>query len=162
MRNTVLGIAVAVFVLTVLAGVFNSQICVPCLALIAGAVAGYLAGRGTGAATTSEAAKRGAQAGALAGVGALLGHLVGGLIGAARLGPEGAAAQVAEIMRQLGMEPLPSDLNPATYYASAAATSLCFGLFEVAIMAGVGALAGMAAGQMGRGGTAVEAGENRV
>ncbi len=155
MRNTAVMIAVAVFVVTVLAGVFNSQVCVPCLALIAGAAAGWLAVQRTGVESSGTAARRGAQAGALAGVGALLGHIVGGLIGAARLGPAGAAAQLADIMRQLDMPALPSDLNPTTFYLSAGITSLCFGLFEVALMAAVGAIAAAIAAGMGRRGGAV-------
>ena len=157
MRNVGMAVGIAVFVIAVLAGVFNSQVCVPCLALVGGAAAGFLANRGARPANAGEGARRGARAGAVAGVWALLGHVVGGLLGAARLGPAGAAAQMAELLEMMGQPPLPSNLDPTTFYLSAGVTSLCFGVFEVALMAAVGALAGMIAYQMSNRGTAAPA-----
>jgi hypothetical protein len=148
MRNAGMVVAVPLFVITLLAGVFNWQVCGPCVALLGGAAAGYLVNQWLRPETSGLAARRGAQAGALAGVGALLGHVVGGLLGAARLGPAAAAAQLAEIMRAMGQPPLPTDLNPTTFYLSAGLTSLCLGLFDIALTAAVGALAGMIAYQM--------------
>ncbi|MEJ2560830.1 MAG: hypothetical protein P8186_32340, partial [Anaerolineae bacterium] len=52
------------------------------------------------------------------------------------LGPE----QTADILRQLG---LPASGDASTYYAALIGGSCCFGLFEVLLMAGVGALGGL-------------------
>jgi hypothetical protein len=142
MRNAGLMVGVVMFLIALLAGVFNAQICAPCVALVGGAAAGYLASQWLRPGTSGMAARQGAMAGAAAGVGALLGHLVGGLVGAARIGMEAAAAQVNDLMRTLGLPPQPATLNPTTYYVSAALTSVCFGVFEIALMAAVGALGG--------------------
>jgi hypothetical protein len=48
----------------------------------------------------------------------------------------------------MGQPPLATDLNPTTFYLSAGLTSLCLGLFDIALTAAVGALAGMIAYQM--------------
>ena len=112
-------------------------ICVPCVALFAGTGAGYLAGQFDRPGMSNMAVRRGAQAGAIAGIAALLAHVIAGVGNAVLLGPEGAA----QMMSQFG---LPADAtNPAVYYASATVTSLCFGLFEIALMAGTGALGGL-------------------
>jgi hypothetical protein len=143
MRNAGFTVGVVMFLIALLAGVFNAQLCAPCVALVGGAAAGYLASQWRRPSTSGMAARQGAMAGAAAGVGALLGHLVGGLVGAARIGMEAAAAQVNELMRSMGLPPLQTELNPVTYYVSAAATSVCFGVFEIALMAAVGALGGV-------------------
>lgn len=112
-------------------------LCVPCVALFAGTGAGYLAGQFDHPGASNTAVRMGAQAGAIAGIAALLAHLIGGVTSAALLGPEGAA----EMMSQFGIA---ADANnPAVYYASAFGTACCLGLFEIALMAGTGALGGM-------------------
>jgi hypothetical protein len=110
--------------------------CVPCVALLAGTGAGYLAGQFDRPGTGNVAAGNGAKAGAIAGIAALLAHLVGGAYSAFAVGPGGAAA----LAESLGVPATES--NPAVYYASTFGAACCFGLFEVALMAGVGALGG--------------------
>jgi len=124
-------------VLAGITGVINFQLCAPCLALFMGAGAGYVAGMfDKPAGGTGASAKVGAGAGAIGGVGALFGHLGGGLVGAAITGPE----QAADLARQLG---LPASSDPAGFWAGAIGASCCFGLLDVALMAGLGALGGL-------------------
>ena len=125
-------------------GVINFQLCAPCLALFMGVGAGYVAGMfdkpmgGTGGST-----KAGAGAGAIGGIGALFGHMGGGLVGALRIGPEQAMAQAAELARTLGLSVPLTGVDPVSYYGSTLGFSCCFGLFEIALMAGLGALGGL-------------------
>lgn len=115
-------------------------LCIPCLALFAGAGAGYLAGMFDKTMGQGASAKSGAGAGAVGGVGALIGHVGGGMATALTIGPEGSA----ELMRQFGIDvPASAASGGPAYYASAFGASCCFGLFEVALMAGLGALGGL-------------------
>lgn len=121
---------------------FLFPLCVPCLALVVGAGAGYLAGMWDKPLNNSLSIQRGAGAGAIAGVGALLGHVFGGLGAAALIGPEGSL----EMLRQFGFDMGSAESvsgNPAIFYASATLTGCCFGLFEVALMAALGAVGGI-------------------
>lgn len=121
---------------------FLFPLCVPCLALVAGAGAGYLAGMWDRPLNNNLSIQRGAGAGAIAGVGALFGHLFGGLGAAAFIGPEGSL----EMLRQFGLDLGSAEsvsANPAVFYASAMFTGCCFGLFEVALMAALGAVGGI-------------------
>ena len=123
---------------------FLFPLCVPCLALLAGAGAGYLAGVWDRPGENGRAIQRGAGAGAIGGVGALLGHVAGGLASAAFVGPQGAL----DFARELGLDLGVGAADPAVYYASATAAACCFGLVEVALMAGLGALGGLLYWQM--------------
>jgi hypothetical protein len=114
-------------------------LCVPCLALALGAGAGYLAGQFERPSETGRGAGVGAGAGALAGVGALIGHVVGGLINAVITGPEGSA----RLLEQLGIDVGNTGSNPVAYYGGALVVACCFGLLDVALMAGLGALGGL-------------------
>jgi len=111
--------------------------CIPCLALLAGVGGGYLAGMFDTPAENGGAVRVGAGAGAIGGVGALLAHMVGGLVAAFTVSPE----QAAEMMRQFGVEV--ETTNATAYYAGAIGGACCFGLFEIAFMAGLGALGGI-------------------
>lgn len=131
-------------VLVGITGAINFQLCAPCLALFMGAGAGYVAGMlDKPAGGTGASAKVGAAAGAIGGVGALFGHLGGGLVGALRIGPERAMSQAAELARTLGLSVPLTDVDPVSYYGSTLGFSCCFGLFEIALMAGLGALGGL-------------------
>jgi hypothetical protein len=132
------GLIVGVITLILGTGVtLLSPFCVPCVAILAGAGAGYLAGVFDKPDVSRASARSGAIAGAVGGAGALLGHLIGGAINAMLVGPAGGAA----IAQQLGL-PVTSDY-PAAYYGATAGIACCFGLGEVALMAGLGALGGM-------------------
>lgn len=132
---------------------FLALLCVPCLALFAGVGGGYLAGQFDRPGTSNLAVRAGAGAGAIGGVGALLAHLIGGAITAATTGAENAAL-IAELM---GVTGNPAD-NPIAFYGGALGAACCMGLFEVALMAGVGALGGLLWYQMsGKNNTATPA-----
>jgi hypothetical protein len=124
-------------VLALIGGFVFPLLCIPCVALFAGTAAGYLSGQFDRPGASNLAIQRGAQAGAIAGIAALLAHVIAGVASAVTVGPEGAA----ELMQQFGLPADPG--NPTVYYASAAATACCMGLFEIALMAGTGALGGM-------------------
>jgi hypothetical protein len=129
-------------VMLVLGGIFGFlfPLCVPCIALFAGAGAGYLAGMFDKTLSQGASAKSGAGAGAVGGAGALIGHVVGGMATALIFGPESSA----ELMRQFGFDvPASAASGGPAFYATAFGTSCCFGLFEVALMAGLGALGGL-------------------
>jgi hypothetical protein len=143
MRRTILIAGLVGFLAAVVSGALNSQICVPCIALLLGAGVGYFACRVERPIDQGSATRLGATAGALSGVGALFGNVLGGLIGAAILGPQGAASTLDSIARSLGVTIPQAPLSPVTYYASALGTSACCGVVEVFIMALLGALAGM-------------------
>jgi hypothetical protein len=128
------------FLAAVISGAFNSQICVPCIALVLGAVVGYFACRMERPADQNSATRLGATSGALAGAGTLLGNVVGGLLGAAFLGPEGAQSTMESIARSLGVTLPQAPISPVTYYATALGTSACCGVAEVFMMAVLGAL----------------------
>jgi hypothetical protein len=113
-------------------------VCIPCLALFAGLGGGYLAGQFDRPGTGSLSARAGASAGAIGGVGALLAHLISGGVAAFTVGPEGAA----DLARQLGLD-TGGAVNPAVYYGSALGSACCLGLFEIVLLAGLGALGGL-------------------
>jgi len=118
---------------------FLFPLCVPCLALALGAGAGYLAGQFEKPGETRRAAGVGAGAGAIAGVGALIGHVVGGLINAVITGPEGSA----RLLEQLGIDVGNTSGNPVAFYGGALAVGCCFGVLDIALMAGLGAVGGL-------------------
>ncbi|MBP7692294.1 MAG: hypothetical protein KA764_10270 [Anaerolineales bacterium] len=120
-------------------------LCVPCLAVVAGALAGYLAGVWERPANNGRAVQRGALAGAIGGAGAVLGHVAGGLLAAVTVGPQGAA----DVARQLGLDlGAGAEATPAVFYTTAGLTACCFGVVEVGLMAGLGALGGLLYWQM--------------
>jgi hypothetical protein len=126
----------AVMLVLSLGGSLLTPLCVPCLALVVGIGAGYLAGTFDNPIASGASAQVGAGAGAIAGVGALIGHLLGGVVNVILLGPE----RTADVLRQLG---LPASADASTYYAALIGGSCCFGVFEVLLMAGVGAVGGL-------------------
>lgn len=126
-------------VLGLIGGFIFPVLCIPCVALFAGTGAGYLAGQFDRPGVSNGAVRLGAQAGAIAGVAALLAHLIAGVGGAVMMGPEGAA----NLLSGLGLPDTSGSTDPTIYYASATLTACCLGLFEVALMAGTGALGGM-------------------
>ena len=131
-------IAGVMLVIGSVAAWFQPLLCVPCLALFAGVGGGYLAGQFDKPAAGNLAAKAGAGAGAIGGIGALLAHLIGGTITMLTVGQANAQA-IAEL---LGTGTNPAD-NPAAYYGGALGAACCMGLFEVALLAGLGALGGL-------------------
>ena len=130
-------VAAAMLVLSC-GAVLLTPLCVPCIALLAGAGAGYLAGVFDKPAASNVAIQSGAGAGAIGGIGALLGHVIGGITNAVMVGPEG----MAQLLRQFGVTGVDTS-NPVTFYVGAIGGACCFGLIEVALMAALGAVGGI-------------------
>ena len=126
----------AVMLVLGIGGSLISPICVPCLAVAAGIGAGYLAGVFDKPITSGGSAKVGAIAGAIGGVGALLGQIIGGILNAILVGPEGAM----DMLEQFG---LPIAYDPNLYYISFIGSGVCFGVLDIVLMAGLGALGGI-------------------
>lgn len=117
---------------------FITPLCAPCAALFAGLGAGYLVGLFDKPLDQGAAAKGGAIAGALAGVGGLLGNMAAAVVNILIVGPERAA----QIAQQLGLPTNGADPSTfaTSYYLSGIGTPLCIALFDLALMAGLGAL----------------------
>jgi hypothetical protein len=113
-------------------------LCVPCVALFAGIGAGYLAGQFDRPPTSGAAAQKGAGAGAIGGIGAVLAHMAGGIFNGFVIGPEGSV----QFLRDLGIEVGSSAADPVGFWTGTLGMACCLGIFEVALMAGVGALGG--------------------
>ncbi len=112
-----------------------SPLCAPCVALFAGIIAGYLAGLFDKPGDQGVSAKVGASSGAVAGVGGLLGIMIGAVANVFLVGPEGAN----QVAQQLGLP----GADPTSYYISAIGLPCCIALFNIALMAGLGALGGI-------------------
>jgi len=126
----------AVMLVLGVGGSLISPICVPCLAVVAGIGAGYLAAVYDKPLTSGGAAKSGAVAGAIGGAGALLGQIIGGILNAIIVGPQGAI----DMLEQFG---LPASYDPNLYYISFIGSGVCFGVLDIVLMAGLGALGGI-------------------
>jgi hypothetical protein len=126
------------FIGALIATIFT-PLCAPCVAVFTGIVAGYLAGLFDKPADQGSAAKLGASSGAIAGVGALIGTMIAAAINTVIVGPEGAAA----LSQQLGLPAGDPETAATAYYVSAIALPCCIGLFNIALMAGLGALGGI-------------------
>jgi hypothetical protein len=114
-------------------------LCVPCAAIFLGLAAGGLAGVFDMPLNTGAAAKTGALAGVIGGIGAILGQMIGAGVNAALVGPE----QTQQLLRQFGM-PVPSGVDyGAAYYFGAFGSACCIGLFNLLLMAGLGAVGGL-------------------
>ena len=116
-----------------------SPLCVPCLAFFLGLGAGYLAGVFDKPLDNGSSAKSGAGAGAIGGVGAIIGQMVGALLNAVIVGPERAA----RMLEQLGLPMATPDSFGSGYWIGVIGSGCCFGLLDVALMAGLGALGGL-------------------
>lgn len=111
---------------------FLSPLCIACLAVLAGLGAGYLAGQYDRPADASNAARLGAGAGAIAGAGAVLASIAAGLASAAVNGQM--------MFEQLGVPQSTAQDQALVFWGTAFLTGCCIGLFNVALMAGVGAI----------------------
>ena len=136
MKKSALIFALVAFVLIIGVSLIT-PLCTPCMAILVGAAAGYLAGVFDKPITKPAAVKAGALAGLLAGIGAILGQIVGSIINSATVGPEGAE----QLMRQFGLNT--GGDYATSYWIAMVASTICFGLLNLAIMAGMGALGGM-------------------
>lgn len=119
-----------------------SPLCTPCPALFAGLAAGYLAGVFDSPADLQVAIRRGAGSGAIAGSGGLIASLGAAAVNAIVLGPDGAA----RFAQQLGLPtggPAQTGSFAADYYLSTLVLACGTAVFNLALMAGLGALGGL-------------------
>ncbi len=126
----------AVMLVLGIGGSLLSPLCVPCLAVIAGVGAGYLAGVFDKPLTSGGGAKVGAIAGAIGGAGALLGQIIGGILNSMLVDPQ----TVIDMLEQLG---LPGAYDSSFVQLSQIGGGICFGLLDIVLMAGLGALGGI-------------------
>ncbi len=126
----------AVMLVLGIGGSLLSPLCVPCLAVIAGVGAGYLAGVFDKPLTSGGGAKVGAIAGAIGGAGALLGQIIGGILNSMLVDPQ----TVIDMLEQLG---LPAAYDSSFVQLSQIGGGICFGLLDIVLMAGLGALGGI-------------------
>jgi hypothetical protein len=138
MKKSALIFGLVSFLTIIGGGLFISPLCTPCIATFVGAIAGYLAGVFDKPLEKSAAVKGGALAGLLAGIGAILGQIMGAVINGVTVGPEG----VADLMRRFGVNTGGADLT-LTYWLTLVVSTICFGLLNIALMAGTGALGGL-------------------
>ena len=124
-----------------------SPLCVPCLTLLLGLGAGYLAGAFDKPSEKRGSTKSGAIAGAIGGAGALIGQAVGAVINSQLVGPGGAIKLIRQLGIQLPLGATPADIATG-YWGGVIGSTCCLGLFDVALMAGLGALGGLLWWQM--------------
>jgi len=132
-------IAAVVALILAIGGSLLLALCVPCVSFFLGIGAGYLACHYEPAGDGGSAAKSGAIAGAIGGVGALLGQSIGAIINGFMVGPDAAM----DFGRQLGFD-VPGGTDAlGGYWVGILGTGCCFGILDLLIMAGLGAVGGL-------------------
>jgi hypothetical protein len=133
-------IAAVVALVLAIGGSLFMGICVPCISIFIGVAAGYLACHYEPAGDNGSAAKSGAIAGAIGGIGALLGQAIGSVITGVTAGPEAGM----DMMRQFGWE-MPTDvpIPDAYFWIGVVGGGCCIGVFDLLLMAGLGAVGGI-------------------
>jgi hypothetical protein len=130
----IVGIFSFFLVLGVSAGL--SPLCAPCLTIFLGLAAGYFTGVFDRPATKDDVTKQGANAGLIAGGITFVAQIIASVINGLVVGPEGASA-LGEVLGTGG-------IDPNSYYSSLVALTFCVGVLNVGLMAGFGALGGIA------------------
>lgn len=123
-----------------------SPLCVPCLALVFGLLAGYLAGAFDKPIDQNHAIRAGTLAGLVGGVGMLLGQIFGAVLNSILIGPEGAA----RMLSQMGLFAGGPAQVARFYWPVIVLSTTCLVVFDVALMAGFGALGGLLWWKMGK------------
>jgi len=123
-----------------------SPLCVPCLSLLLGLGAGYLAGVFEKPEEGNQTLKIGALAGVIGGIGMALGQVIGAVINSIIVGPEGAAQMIESFGLQTGG---PAAIG-SSYWFGVIGGTVCFGLVDIALMAGFGVLGALAWGKFQR------------
>lgn len=120
-----------------------SPLCVPCLSLLFGLGAGFLAGVFEKPEEGNETLKIGALAGVIGGIGMALGQTIGAVINSIIVGPEGAA----QIIESFGLQAGGPAAIGSSYWIGIIGGTVCFGLVDIALMAGFGVLGALAWGK---------------
>lgn len=108
--------------------------CAPCWGLLMGLAAGYLAGVFDKPIDNNDTIKKGAIAGAIAAAICLLGGVIGGLINAVAFDP----VQMQEFYDMFDME----TPTQSMVWMVQLGGSICIGVLDIALMAGLGAAGG--------------------
>jgi hypothetical protein len=114
-----------------------TPLCVPCLGVFLGLAAGFLAGVFDKPVDKGASAKSGALGGAIGGVGTVVGQAIGTIINGVLVGPEGTA----RLLEDIGWPVAGQGADFAmTYWVTLIGSVCCFGLLNIALMAGFGVL----------------------
>ncbi len=116
-----------------------SPFLLPCLTPVLGIAAGYLAGVFDLANIKKTAIKSATKAGLLGGAGMLTGQVVGAVINGVLVGPEG----VVQVLSTLGLSAGSPAYLAKTYWQFMIIGTACISLFNIALMAGLGAIGGL-------------------
>jgi hypothetical protein len=131
-------VGVISFFLSVGSGLLLSPVCMPCcMAGFLGVGAGFLTGVIDKPGDKNSLAKRGAIAGAIGSIGALIGQVIASVVNGAVVGPQGAG----ELIGKLGL-PMAGNFE-SSYWLSLVGGTLCFVVWDVILMAGLGAIGGL-------------------
>lgn len=139
MKKSALISGIVAFLFATGSSTIISPICVPCLMLVVGLMAGYLAGVFDKPTENNHATKSGALAGLIGGVGALLGQVTGALINGLLVGP----AKTVEVLYQMGIPAGSPAMLSEIYWPVLIGSALCLGIFNLALMSGLGAAGGI-------------------
>ena len=120
-----------------------SPICVPCLSLLLGLGAGFLAGVFEKPEEGNETLRIGALAGVIGGIGMAFGQLIGAVINSIIVGPEGTA----QLIESFGFQTGGLAEIGLSYWAGLIGSTVCFGLLDIALMAGFGVVGALAWGK---------------
>lgn len=125
-----------------LGGTLLFPICTPCVALPLGTISGFLTSFFEKPQEKSRALTRGAFSGAISGVGAFLGQSIGAAINGLVVGPTEAAIIMEGF---LGFpETIFNTYSWNTqYWISLIGSTVCISLFNILLMAGMGAIGGL-------------------
>jgi hypothetical protein len=96
---------------------------------------GYLAGVFDKPGDNGAAVKAGTLAGVIGGIGAMFGQVIGGVLNSVLVSPEG----YAQTLQQFGVE----GMNETAYWVGRVGGVCCAGIFDILLMAGLGALGGL-------------------
>ncbi len=123
-----------------------SPVCVPCVALLLGIAAGFLGGMFEKPAEGKETTRVGGLAGLISGIGIALGQLIGAIVNSQLVGPDGAA----EMMRNFGLQGGGAGAFENSYWVGVVASTVCFGLLDIVLMAGLGVVGALMWGKFMR------------
>jgi hypothetical protein len=124
-----------------LGGTLVFPLCTPCIAFFLGPISGFLTSQFEKPDEKRLSITHGTFSGAIAGVGAFLGQSIGATINGLIVGPAGSA----QLGRSFGFSEFAFNSNSweTGYWVSLIGSTVCISLFNILIMAGMGAVGGL-------------------
>ncbi len=116
-----------------------SPFLLPCITPILGIAAGYMAGVFELSPTKTDAIKSATKSGLLGGIGMLVGQVIGAVLNGLLVGPEG----VVQVLSSLGLSAGSPAYIAKSYWLFMFIGTACISLFNIVLMAGLGALGGL-------------------